>query len=201
MTEQTISQDAFLGVEPVQGSLTGTFQDCLDYLDWAINVFAGKGNMSVEKKSKAFVDAVQTLHNRFGMKMSTHYLKQFCEKQKHKNLHIAYLLRLADYKTSPTKTSFKGAIVNGQRCVVPKIFDMLITKQEWEAKEEQAQAFKDKCISEWDARDKELEQQKLNLKKLEIVNSLEEQKVEPTLNELEELAPDLKTPDRDYKKF
>jgi hypothetical protein len=191
---QEITQEIFSGTEPIQGSLTGNFQDALDYLDWSINVFAGKGNMDTTIKGNAFADAVQTLNTRFGMQISTYYLKQFCQAQKHKNLHIAYMLRLADMRTNPTKTSFKGGIANGRRCIVPKIFDMVISKQEFEDKENQITKFKEQSMAEFEAKRLALEQQKLNVQKLQIIGNLGNEDVSPT--ELEEFAPDLMVKDR-----
>jgi len=188
------------GEEPIQGSLNGTFQDCLDYLNWSINVYAGRGNMDVAQKGKAFSDAIKTLKERYGWQISTHYLKQFCEKQKHKNLHIQYMLRMADMKTTPIKANFKGGIVNGRRCIVPKIFDMLISKQEWEGKEIRAKEVWENANAEWDAERREIERQKLNIQKLQIVSNLAEEEV--NLEELEELAPDIKAQDREMvRKF
>jgi hypothetical protein len=184
---------------PIRGSLNGTFEDALNYLDWSINVFAGVGNMDTAKKGKAFADAVQVIKQRFGMGLSTHYLKQnFCQNRKHKNNHITYMLDLAGYKTEPTKTSFKGAIVNGRRCIVPKIFDVLITQEEAKAKEQRLQVFKEKCIAEWQARDKALEEQKLMASKLQIVSALAEEEISST--EMEELAPNLKKQDIELTK-
>jgi hypothetical protein len=194
-----VTEEEFNNLEhSARGNLNGDFQDVLDYLDWSINVFAGKGDMDVSKKGKAFLDAVLTLRTRFNMQISTHYLKQFCDNRKHKNQHIKYMMSLADIKTSPIKTSFKGGIVNGRRCIVPKIFDMLVTKQEYQEQDSRVQAFKEKCLAEWNARAKALEQQKLNAQKLEIVYALAEEEVSPT--ELEELAPDLIKQDIELQK-
>jgi hypothetical protein len=195
------SEKAMQFLEPMDGCLNGTFDDALKYLEWAINVFASKGKMNATLKGKAFADAIQTIEQRFGWKLSTHYLKQFCaDKIKHKNLHIAYLLNLADYRTEPVTATFHGAIVNGLRTNPKKIFDFLVPRIEVDAKAKIAEAFAEKCKTEWDARDKLIAEQKLNVDKLQICNGLEDNpKAELEYNELQELAPDLKTLDNDFK--
>lgn len=139
------------GIIPVTGNLNGTFADCLNYLDWTINTHASKGKFTTEQRGKMFAEAVQTLKDMFGYTISTHYLKQFCKKQKHKNLHVGYMLKIANLETEPTKIAFRGGIANGRRCFVPKIFDFIVSKQEFENNQSRAEQFRQRCIAEWEA--------------------------------------------------
>ena len=198
----TITEQAHKGLEPTKGNLNGTYQDVLDYLNWSINVFASQGNMDMGKKGKAFADAVKTLHNRFGVRISKHFLKQFCQME-YKSQHIDYMLKLANYSSYPSRANFWGEFANGGRLSSPRIYDILISKQEEDVISNRLKAFEQKCIAEWANRDMRIEEQKLNASKLQIVASLSEEEVSST--EMEEAAPDLQTPDfeivKDFQKM
>jgi len=145
-----ICVEAIKGTAPIVGSLTGSFEDCLSYLRWSMNVFASKGDLNSELKGKAFRNAVQTLNDRFNVSVTTHYLKQFCEAER-QNLHIAYMMRLGEFLTEPIKTQNRKRVMLGAISLSPRVVDKLITKEEADKRNASLMVFQQQAISEFDA--------------------------------------------------
>lgn len=171
------------------GCLNGNFEDCLKYLAWTINVKADK-NFTAKDKGEAFFNAVKTLKERFGVGVSTHYLKHLCDSEmRGKMLHILYMLRIGGfmditenpnrYMVNPSKVAFKGFVnqLDGRRSISPKVFDFLVFPNEWEEQKAREQAFKQKCIKEFEDYEKMIEKEKLELAKLQMVANLEEKPI------------------------
>ena len=106
---------------------------------------------------------------------------------------IRYLLNKAEFKTEPCKANFKGGIVNGQRCIVPKIFSILISKNDWSLKELARKKFWEECNAYWDCCFRELDNQRLSAIKLEMISNFDGSVINQA--ELEELSPDIKKQD------
>lgn len=103
-----------------------SFEDCLNYLDYSIN----------NNDGDSFKLALKVLKDKFNYGISTTYLKQFCNTQKFKNQHIAYMLKKSDYKTIKSTYAYK-------------VFDLLITLEEFNKLENSLNSFKEKCFNEW----------------------------------------------------
>lgn len=200
------------------GDLKGNFEEVLNYLSWVINTRANR-YFNSQQKGTEFYEAIKTLKERFGMEVSTHFLNQLVDKTKVRNVnkHIAHLLCLGGfveqkteeelkreqelgvgngskkrYMLNPVGVMFKGykSLIDGTQVFsYKKTFDFLVFPHEWESKKAQAQAFKEKCLTEWEEFRQMIEREKIEENKLMIASALEETPI--SYDELENVSPHL----------
>lgn len=141
-----ISEEDFQGYTPYSsgsnGRLDGNFEELLQYIEWVMNY----REIDERRKGERFKCAITTLLDRYGIRVSTQYLQQFCKNRKQKSMQVIHLLNLSDYKTEPVKRKHLSYWKVCGRSTLTDIYDMLIPLADWQKKQERIAEFKEECI-------------------------------------------------------